>query len=138
MACRLLLLLLLRQEAEFVEPAKRDVHGAWFGLASVHRRFEAERNVAVSPDARTAGLLLVDVEMATLFLHVLAETEQPAASPERDLGDRTAGDRQGPVASAVALASSNAAVSRDGKRPLGNSDGPADEAHSARVALRLP
>jgi hypothetical protein len=35
----------------------------------------------------------------------------------------------------VAVAFRNAAVPRDGKRPLGNSGGPADEAHGACAAL---
>ena len=52
-------------------------------------------------------------------------------------GRRTAGDRQGPFKGAMAVASGNAIVPRIGKRPVGNPDGPADEAHVARVALRL-
>lgn len=40
-------------------------------------------------------------------------------------------------ASAMALAGWNAAVPRNGKRPLGDSDGFADEAHGACIALHL-
>src|SRR6185437_11200525 len=87
------LLLLLGQEAIFVEPAKRDAHRyrsdflrlpcdnltqLGFGLASVHLRFETKTNVAVSPDLGTVGLLLVDVEMAVPFLDVLADQNNPA------------------------------------------------------------
>jgi hypothetical protein len=36
------------------------------------------------------------------------------------------------------MARGNAAVPRDGRRPLGNSDGPAHETHGTRVALPLP
>ena len=53
-------------------------------------------------------------------------------------GRGTAGNRQGPLAGSMAAASGDAAVPCDGKRPLGNSDGSADEARSARFALRIP
>lgn len=83
----------LRQKTVFVEPAKRDVHRRrrdifrlarddlpepGFGLASVHLRFEAQWDVAVTPELGTIRLVLVDVEMAAPFLDVLADQNNPA------------------------------------------------------------
>ncbi len=57
---------------------------------------------------------------------------------EGTAGRGAAGDRLGLAACAMAVAGRDAALSRDGKWSLGDSDGPADETDGAHVALRLP
>src|SRR5437763_1024732 len=53
-------------------------------------------------------------------------------------GSRTACDRKGPVARAMAVAGGYAAVSRDGRRLMGSPDRPAIETNGACAPLRLP
>ena len=73
-----------------------------------------------------------------IFFRTLTGSEPRTGVADGVAGRGKEGDRHGPVASAMAMAGWNAAVPRDGRRPLGDSDGPAYETNSARDALSLP
>jgi len=71
-----------------------------------------------------------------VFFRTAAGSEPVRGMVEGVAEGRASRGRTGPVTGAMAVASGYAAVPAVGERPMGNSDGPADGAHS--TCNRLP
>jgi len=72
------------------------------------------------------------------FLPLAIGKRARAGVAEGTAGGGATGDRERPIAGAVAVAGRHAAVPAIGRRFVGGSDGLADETDGARVALLLP